>query len=45
MPEKSILKLKTGEAVKLGEADFVRLSTAFFAELEKRYSEAAAAAA
>jgi hypothetical protein len=44
MPKKSILKLKTGDAVKLSEAEFVRLSTAFFAELEKRYSEAAAAA-
>jgi hypothetical protein len=36
-PEKSVLKFKVGEEVKLSEADFVRLSTAFFAELENRY--------
>ena len=35
--EKSILKLKPGEDVKMNEDDFVRLSKAFFAELEKRY--------
>jgi hypothetical protein len=43
-PEKSILKLKAGDEVKLSEADFVRLYTAFFTELEKRYLEVAAAA-
>jgi hypothetical protein len=43
-PEKSILKLKTGDEVRLSEADFVRLSTAFFTELEKRYLDVAAAA-
>jgi hypothetical protein len=34
-PEKSVLKFKVGDEVKLSETDFVRLSTAFFAELEK----------
>jgi hypothetical protein len=37
-PEKSLLKLKAGDEVQLTEADFVRLSKAFFAELEKKYS-------
>lgn len=37
-PEKSVLKLKPGEEVKVIETDFVRLSNAFFDELEKRYS-------
>ena len=36
-PEKSVLKLKTGDEVRLSEADFVRLSKVFFAELEKRF--------
>lgn len=35
--EKSVLKLKVGEEVKLSEAEFVRLSNAFFTDLEKRY--------
>jgi hypothetical protein len=35
--EKSVLKLKVGDDVKLNESDFVRLSKAFFAEIEKRY--------
>ena len=37
-PEKSVLKLKVGDEVKLSEGDFVRLAAAFFAELEKKYS-------
>ena len=37
VPEKSILKLKNGDAVKLTEADFVRLSTAFFKTLVEKY--------
>ena len=36
-PEKSVLKLKVGEEVRLNESDFVRLSKAFFAELEKKF--------
>ncbi len=36
-PEKSVLKLKAGDAVKLSEADFVQLSKAFFAALEEKY--------
>lgn len=37
-PEDSILKLKPGNEVALTEADFVRLSKAVFAEIEKKYS-------
>src|SRR5205809_6536995 len=36
-PEKSVLKLKVGEEVRLNESDFVRLAKAFFAELEKKF--------
>lgn len=36
-PEKSVLKLEVGGDVKLGEADFVQLAKAFFAEIEKKY--------
>ena len=36
-PEKSLLKLKVGEEVRLTEADFVRLCEAFFAEIERKY--------
>lgn len=36
--EKSLLKLKVGDEVRVTEADFVRLSNAFFAEIEKRYT-------
>jgi hypothetical protein len=35
-PEKSVIKFKVGDQVKLSEADFVRRSTAFFAELEQK---------
>src|SRR5213593_486290 len=38
MPERSVLKLKVGDEVKLAEADFDRPSKAFFAEIEKKYS-------
>jgi len=36
-PEKSVLKLKVGDAVTLNEADYVRLSKAFFAALEEKF--------
>jgi hypothetical protein len=35
--EKSVLKLKIGDPIKLSESDFGRLSTAFFAELQRRF--------
>src|SRR5881409_944116 len=37
-PERSPLKLQVGDEVRITEADFVRLSKAFFAEIEKKYS-------
>jgi len=37
-PEQSVLKLKPGDEVKLSEANFVRLSKAFFEELEEKYA-------
>jgi len=36
-PEKSVLRLKGGDEVRLSEVDFERLSKAFFAELEKKF--------
>jgi hypothetical protein len=39
-PETSVLRLVPGDDIKLTEADFVRLSTAFFTELERRYAAA-----
>ncbi len=36
-PEKSDLKLKVGDLVKLSEAGFVRVPRAFFAALEEKY--------
>ena len=36
-PERSVLKLRGGDDVKLGRADFVRLCKAFFTEIEKKY--------
>ena len=36
-PEKSVLKLKSSDEVRLREADFERLSKAFFIELDKKF--------
>jgi hypothetical protein len=36
-PERSILKLKAGDGIRLNAEDFARLSAAFFDEIEKRY--------
>lgn len=38
-PETSVLGLAPGDEIALTEDDFVRLSDAFFSELEKRFSE------
>ncbi len=35
--EKTVLKLKVGQEVKLSEVDFLRISAAFFSELEKKF--------
>jgi hypothetical protein len=37
-PEKSVLKLRVGDDVKLSEPDFVRLAKAFFAEIEAKFT-------
>ncbi len=36
-PDKSVLKHKTGDEIKVSEADFMRLSIAFFAEIEAKF--------
>ena len=37
-PEKSLLGLEMGDDINLSEDDFVRLSKAFFAEIEMKYT-------
>ena len=36
-PDRSILKLKTGDLITLDESDFARLCSAFLAELQQRF--------
>ena len=43
-PETSVLGYRPGDQVKLNADDFTRLSAAFFAEIEARYSERPGAA-
>jgi hypothetical protein len=37
VPELSVVGIAVGEQIQLTAADFTRLSTAFFAELERRF--------
>jgi len=36
-PDKSVVKYKIGDEIKLHESDFVQLASAFFAEIENKY--------
>ncbi|MFY9607683.1 MAG: hypothetical protein WAU45_03605 [Blastocatellia bacterium] len=36
-PAKSVLKYRVGDEIKLNEADFILLSSAFLAEVERKY--------
>ena len=38
-PDESVVKLQIGDPIKLTESDFERLSSAFFAELERKFLE------
>ncbi len=38
-PAKSILKYQIGDEIRLSEADFLRLSKAFFTEIESKFCE------
>jgi hypothetical protein len=37
VPDKSVLKYKVGDEIKLNEDDFILISKAFFAEIESKY--------
>jgi len=39
VPAKSVLKLEPGAEIRLKEADFARLSTAFFAEMFSKFAQ------
>jgi 2-keto-4-pentenoate hydratase len=39
VPEESVVKLRVGDRISLGQDDFVRLADAFFAEMEQRFLE------
>ena len=39
-PDKSVLKRQFGDEIKLTEADFLRISEAFFGEMERKFAEA-----
>ena len=41
IPEETVLGLHPGDAIALSRGDFERLSAAFFAELQKRFLDAA----
>ena len=36
-PAKSVLKYRVGDKIRLNEADFILLSSGFFAEIEEKY--------
>jgi hypothetical protein len=35
---RSVLKIRVGDEIKLNDADFMRLASAFLAEIERKYS-------
>jgi len=38
-PEKSVLKYEVGDPIRVREADFARISEAFFTEIEKKFTK------
>jgi hypothetical protein len=37
-PASSVLKYQVGDEIELSESDFIALSSAYFAEIERKYS-------
>ena len=37
IPDKSVVKLHIGDSIRLTEAEFERLSSSFFAEMERKF--------